>query len=398
MTDADPLHRRGRELFSLDPTVTYLNHGAFGAVPIPVQRAQQRLRDEVDANPMAFYHRSLAERLAEARARVAGLLGSDPEGTALVANATAGTQTVLGSLGLAAGDEVLLTDHGYGAVRMQVQRLAETTGVVAREVPIPLDAGDEEIVASIVDAVRPDRTRLVIIDHITSPTARLFPVARIAAAGRELGVPVLVDGAHAPGMLALDVPALGADFWLGNLHKWAFAARPTAALVVAPQHRARMQPLVVSWWREDGFPSAIEFAGTLDYTAWLAAPTALDLLGELDVAAVRRHNADLAAYGQRTVADALGLDPAGLPMPSPSTSPEASTVSMRLIPLPPGLADDGSAANALALRIATELRCEVPVYVWQGRGMLRLSAQIYNRPEDYERLADGLRGLRAQAA
>ena len=394
MTDADPMHQRGRELFSLDPAVAYLNHGAFGAVPIPVQRAQQRLRDEVDANPMAFYHRGLPARLAETRAWVAGLLGSDPEGTALVANATAGTQTVLGSLGLVAGDEVLLTDHGYGAVRMQVRRLAETTGIVASEVPVPLDAGDEEIVASIVDAVRPDRTRLVIVDHVTSPTARLFPVARIVAALRERGVAVLVDGAHAPGMLALDISALGADFWLGNLHKWAFAARPTAALVVAPQHRARMQPLVVSWWQDDGFPGAVEFAGTLDYTAWLAAPTALDLLTDLDINAVRRHNADLAAYGQRTVADALDLDPACLPTPSP----EPSTVSMRLIPLPPGLADDPSDASALAQRIATELRCEVPVYVWQGRGMLRLSAQIYNRPEDYERLADGLRSLRGLAA
>jgi isopenicillin-N epimerase len=224
VTDADPMVRAGRELFSLDPGVAYLNHGAFGAVPIPVQRAQQRLRDEVDANPMAFYHRNLADRLAQVRARVAELLGSDPEGTALVANATAGTQTVLGSLGLIAGDEVLLTDHGYGAVWLQVQRLAQTTGVVARGVALPLEAGDDEIVASIVDAARPGRTRLVIVDHVTSPTARLFPVARIAAALRERGIPVLVDGAHAPGMLPLDVASLGADFWLGNLHKWGSTA------------------------------------------------------------------------------------------------------------------------------------------------------------------------------
>jgi isopenicillin-N epimerase len=150
-----------------------------------------------------------------------------------------------------------------------------------------------------------------------------------------------------------------------------------------------MQPLVVSWWQDDGFPSAVEFAGTLDYTAWLAAPTALDLLRDLDVEVIRRHNADLAAYAQRAVAAALDLDPAGLPTPSP----EPSTVSMRLVPLPPGFVDDGSAATALASRIATELRCEVPVYVWQGRGMLRLSAQIYNRPEEYERLAAGLGAL-----
>lgn len=388
----DRAWQRRRALFSLDPAVAHLNHGSFGAVPIPVQLAQQRLRDEMDANPMAFFSRGLRDRLAQARGRVAAFLGADADGTALAVNATAATQMVLGSLGLGAGDEVLLTDHGYGAVRLQVERLARVAGVLPRVVPIPLMADDDEIVATLTGVVHPGRTRLAIVDHITSPTARLFPVARIAAALRERGVAVLVDGAHAPGMLALDVPAIGADFWLGNLHKWAFAPRPTAALVVAPERRAAMQPLVVSWRQNDGFPMAVEFAGTLDYTAWLAAPAAIDLFEELDPDAVRRHNADLAAHAQRAIASALEVDPATLPFPSP----QPSTVSMRLIPLPPGLADDATRASDLRLRIAADLGCEVALDTWQGRGVLRVSAQIYNRTEDYARLADGLRALVGQ--
>ncbi len=351
---------RARDLFSLDPAVTYLNHGAFGAVPIPVQRAQQRLRTEMDANPMAFFTLGLTDRLAHTLRHLSGFLRADPDGTALVPNATAGVQLALGSVRLGPADEMLLTAHGYGAVRLAVER----AGATITEVAIPLAAGDDEIVAIIARAARPGRTRLAIVDHVTSPTARLFPVARIVAALRERDVPTLVDGAHVPGMLDVDVSAIGADFWLGNFHKWAFAPRPTAVLVVAPAHRGSVEPLVVSWENGTGFPGSVEFGGTLDYTPWLAAPTGIHLLRTLDVDRVRRHNADLASHGQRVLAEALGRDPghdpghdsghdsghepgrdhAGLSRPN--------GVGMRLIPLPPGAADDPPSALRLRARIA----------------------------------------------
>jgi isopenicillin-N epimerase len=408
---------RRRELFSLDPKMAHLNHGSFGAVPIPVQHAQQRLRDEMDANPVAFFTRGLYERLAEVRAALAAFLGADAAATALTANATSATQLVLGSLRFAPGDEVLLTDHGYGAVSLAVQRLARLTGAVPREVEIPLAADDDELLARLTDAVRPGRTRLAIVDHITSPTARLLPVARIAAALRERGVAVAVDGAHAPGMLPLAVPAIGADFWLGNLHKWAYAPRATAVLVVAPEHRTAIEPLVVSWEQESGFPAAVEYAGTLDYTAWLAAPVGLQVLHGLGLDALRRHNAGLVRYGQRRVAEALGLDAATLPGPrgpgtegppdtgghpdtdahngadahnGRETDLEAEALSMRLIPLPPGVAEEHEQAVAIRGRIVTELGCEVMLHAWRGRGVLRLSGQAYNAPDEYDRLADGL--------
>lgn len=379
-----------RLFFSLDPSVSYLNHGAFGAVPISVQRAQQRLRDEMEANPLRFFTQGLAERIAHTRRHLATFLGADPDGTALVGNATTGVAVVLQSLGLRPGDEVLTTDHGYGAVALAVERECARTGAAHRCLPVPLGAGDEEIVEIVRAGLRPGRTRLLIVDQLTSPTARLFPAAAIVGVARERGVPVLVDAAHAPGMLPVTVASIGADFWVGNLHKWAYAPRGTAALVVSEPWRERIQPLVVSWEQHRGYPARIEWQATLDYTGWLAAPVGLFTLRSLGVDRVRAHNAALAAYGQRVVGDALGVAPADLP------DPGGPTVAMRLVPLPPGVATTIDAADELRARIAERLGTEVSVAGWNGRGWLRLCAQVYNAPEEYDRLAVRLPTLLAQ--
>ncbi|KKK04633.1 aminotransferase class V-fold PLP-dependent enzyme [Micromonospora sp. HK10] len=380
-----------RLLFSLDPSVSYLNHGAFGAVPIGVQRAQQRLRDEMEANPLRFFTQGLVERIAHTRRHLATFLGADPGGTALVGNATTGVAVVLQSLGLRAGDEVLTTDHGYGAVAFAVERECARTGATHRCLAVPLDAGDEEIVEIVRAGLRPGRTRLLIVDQLTSPTAKLFPTAAIVGVARERGVPVLVDAAHAPGMLPVNVASIGADFWVGNLHKWAYAPRGTAALVVSEPWRERIQPLVVSWEQQGGFPARVEWQATLDYTGWLAAPAGLFTLRSLGVDRVRAHNAALAAYGQRVVGDALGVAPADLP------DPGGPTVAMRLVPLPAGVATTIDAAHELRARIAERLGAEVSVAGWHGRGWLRLCGQVYNTPEEYDRLAIRLPTLLAQA-
>jgi isopenicillin-N epimerase len=366
---------RVADLFPLDPAITYLNHGGFGVVPIPVRRAQQRLRDEMDANPTAFFSRGVVDRIAHTRRHLATFLGADPDCTALVPNATAATQLVLNAVAPGPEDEVLLTDHGYGSTALAVA----ATGTIPRTVAIPLTASDDEIVALLVDAVRPGRTRLAIVDQITSPTARLFPVARIAAALREHDVPLFVDGAHAPGMLPFDVTALGADFWVGNLHKWAFAPRPTAAFSVAPHWRDRIRPLVVSWEQPTGLPGAVEFGGTLDYTAWLAAPAGVHLLRTLGPDRIRQHNVELVDYGQRVVGAALGLTPDELPNRS-------GPVAMRLIPLSEDQWDE-PAVRELHRRLAAEYKIELALGRWPAGLGLRICAQIYNRPADYDRLA-----------
>lgn len=375
-----------RLLFSLDPAVAHLNHGSFGAVPIGVQRAQQRLRDEVETNPMRFYAAGLMDRIAHTRRHLAVFLGAEPTLTALIDNVTTGVSLVLGSLRSGAGDEILSIDHGYGAVRLAVERTCARTGATARTAAIPLDAGDDAAVTAIATALRPDRTKLLIVDQITSATARLLPVARMVAAAHEHDVPVLVDAAHVPGMLPVDVTALAADFWIGNFHKWGYAPRGTAVLTVAPAWRDRMEPLVVSWEQPAGYPANVEWHATADYTAWLAAPVGLFTLRTLGIDTVRAHNAALAAYGQRVIGAALGIAPAQLPDPG-------GPLAMRLIPLPRGCATTQEAASGLRRRISDRLATEVNLVAWNGRGYLRISAQVYNRAEEYDRLAQGLPAL-----
>ncbi|MEU4420998.1 aminotransferase class V-fold PLP-dependent enzyme [Actinoplanes sp. NPDC024001] len=376
-----------RLLFSLDPAVSYLNHGAFGALPVGVQRAQQRLRDEMEANPLRFYGTGLVDRVVHTRRHLASFLGADPDGSALVPNTTAGVSLVLQSVPLGPSDEVLMTDHAYGAVALAVRRQCRRTGASARTVAVPLGAPAREVVSRIGAALRPGRTRLLVVDQLSSATAALLPVREIVAVARRLDIPVLVDAAHVPGMLPVDVGAIGADFWIGNLHKWAFAPRGTALLHVAPAWRRRIDPLVVSWDQELGFPRSVEFQGTIDYTPWLAAPAGVFTLRTLGWDVVREHNAALAAYGQRVVGEALGLAPADLP------DPGGPGVSMRVVPLPAGLATTVPEAQALRQHISDKLAVETSVNAWGGRGLLRLSAQVYNRAEDYHHLAEHLPAL-----
>jgi isopenicillin-N epimerase len=369
--------------------VAHLNHGSFGAVPIGVQRTQQRLRDEAEANPVRHFAHGLTDRVAHTRRHIAGFLGADPDGTALVPNATTGVAIALNTLRLRGDDEIVLTDHGYGSVAFAVDRERRRSGTATRTVPVPLGASPEETVAAIRGGLRPGVTRLLVVDQVTSATARLLPVAEMVAAAREQGVAVLVDAAHAPGMLPLDVAAIGADFWVGNLHKWAYAPRGTAAFSVAPRWRERVEPLAVSWEQPRGFPGSVEFQGTQDPSAWLAAPAGLFTGQALGWDTVRRHNAALAAYGQRVIGAALGLGPADLP------DPGGPWVSMRIVPLPAGLATTLDDATALRRLIADKLATVVAVNAWRGRGYLRVSAQVYNRAAEYDRLAERLPALLA---
>jgi len=377
---------RVREGFSLDPAIAHLNHGARGAVPLAVQHAQQRVRDEGETNPIRYF-RDLPGRIAHTRRYLANFLGADPEGAALVGNTTIGAAVVIQSLGLRSGDEVLMTDHRYGAIASTAERECRRTGATTRTVGVPLDAGDDEVTAIVTQALRPGRTRLLIVDQISSPTARLFPVEKIVAAAREREVPVLVDAAHVPGMLPVSVSEIGADFWVGNLHKWAYAPRGTALLCVAPRWRDRIDPLAISWEQDSGYPARVEWQGTLDYTPWLAAPTGLFVLRTLGPERVRAHNEELATYGQGVVGAALGLAPEELPHPG------APGVAMRILPLPAGVAATYDAATALSTLVEEELAAVVGVMSWSGRGWLRLCGQVYNSRDEYDRLAERLPAL-----
>jgi isopenicillin-N epimerase len=377
-----------RLLWSLDPSIAYLNNGAFGAVPIPVQRAQQRLRDEVESDPMRFYARGLGDRITHTRRHLARFVGADPDGSALVANASTGLNAVLRSFPLRPGEEVLVTDHGHVPARHAVERACRLAGATVVTVEIPLTATDDAVVELVRERVT-RRTRLALLDQVTSPTARLLPLGRLVGPLRADGVAVLVDGAHAPGMLPVDVNRLGADFWVGNFHKWAAAPRGTALLSVHPRWRSSMQSFVVSWSEDAGFPESLERSGTMDPTGWLAAPVGLHTLSSLGWDALRQRNARLAAWGQHVVAERIGADLGDLPV--------CPAVSMGIVPLPPGVATTPDTAQGLQVQISAESGCEVAVAAWNGRGLLRVSAQAYNRTTEYLRLADALPRILASA-
>jgi len=373
-----------RALWPLEVTVAHLNHGSYGAVPAPVLAEQQSWRDRMEFNPVRFFTRELPAALESARAEVAQFLRADEGAIAFVPNATSAASTVLAGFPLGPHDSVLLTDHAYGAVRIAATRWTERTGARLDTVHVPLDADDPTVAETVLGAVHDD-TRLVVLDQVTSPTARRMPLVDLVPALRERGVAVLVDGAHAPGMLDVDVEALGADFWIGTLHKWCCAPRGSAVLHAAERWRDRLLPLVASWGEPVGFPTAFDDTGTSDPTAWLAAPRALRLLEGIGLDRLRRHNVELAVAGQLEVAAALGLDASALP--------RDAAVSMQLVPLPDGAVTDHAEAAALQARIGERAAIEVAVTTWAGRGFVRLSAQAYNAPADYRRLAADLPGL-----
>ncbi|GGS80214.1 MULTISPECIES: aminotransferase class V-fold PLP-dependent enzyme [Streptomyces] len=366
----------GPALFRLDPAVAHLNHGSFGAVPIPVQEAQAALRDEAHADPDAFFV-GAPDRIAAARARIAAHLGADPDGIAFVSNATEGANLALAAIPLADGDEVLVTDHGYGTVTAAAARRATvTTAVLDPYLP------DEDAVREAVLAAVTPRTKAALLDHVSSPTARPIATPRLLAELADRGITTVVDGAHAPGMLA-DPLAVGADFYFGNLHKWGYAPSGTAVLAVAPAHRGRVRALVPSWEDAHGFPRSVENRATADYTGWLAAPEGLDLLARLDAAKVRAHNSALAAHGAALLAELPGLTPL----------PWGEGIAMRSLRLPPGLAETPEAARVLRERMAAEHGIRILVWPWAGGGGIRVCGQLYNRPEEYERLAAVLPGF-----
>ena len=363
----------------LDPDVAYLNHGGYGALAEPVARAAAALRAEMEANPTDLFTRQWQPRIDAVRDRVAQLLRARPDDLVFVANATAGTATVLRSFPFSPGDHVVTTDHRYPAVHEQLGALLASRGVSSTEVAIPLDVPtDAEIVQRLMAAVTTS-TRLLVIDHIASPTGFVFPIAAIAQAAREAGVAVLVDAAHAPGQLDLDLPALGVDFWSGNLHKWVSSPRAAAVLYVAPKWQNDVRPLAASTYFADGFRQSFDWTGTLDPVPVLAVPAALDMWESLGWDRVRSYQRDIATLGAHIVAERLRTRVA---------IADRFTAALRLVELPVQLPTD--TMPALAERLITRHRVVAHITEHERSTYVRMCGQVYNQRTDYERLADAL--------
>ena len=393
-----PIHP---DAWLLDPHVEFLNHGSFGACPKVVLERQQRLREEMEREPVEFLARKMTPLLDESRAALAELIGAERSDLVFVQNATAGVNAVLRSLEFHPGDEILVTAHDYNACRNVVRYVAKRTGavVVVVEAPLPIDS-PRQIADAVLERVTA-RTRLAVLDHISSPTALIFPIEELVRELDGRGIDTLVDGAHAPGMVPLDVRGIGAAYYTGNCHKWLCAPKGAGFLHVRRDRQKGIQPPIISHgWNQsragylplqDGF----DWPGTLDPTAWLCVGEAIRFVSALmpgGLPALMRRNHNLVIFGRRVLCERLGLEPVG---------PEEMLGSMAAVrlpdeeskPLDPSEQDMLYGDTRYHDRLLERFSIEVPIYHWPAppRMLLRISAQAYNHPAQYERLAEAVR-------
>ena len=382
----------------LDPEVVFLNHGSFGACPRATLDLQSEFRAQMEAEPVRFLARKLEALLDASRARLAQLLGTAAENLAFVTNATTGVNAVVRSLAFQPGDEILTTNHDYNACRCALADVVQRSGakLVVAQVPFPLRNPDE-VVAAVLAGVT-SRTRLAMVDHVTSPTALIFPIERIARELEARGVDVLVDGAHAPGMVPVALDELRPAYYTGNCHKWLCAPKGAGFLYARPDRQERIQPAVVSHGYNTPRPgrnalhTRFDWVGTLDPTPWLCVGAAIDWCGALlpgGWPALMQHNHQLASEARRLLCAGLEVQP---------SCPEDMLGSMATVelslrfqgsPTPPG------AIDPLQTRLLEKFGIEVPVVNWgaPARRHVRISAQAYNSKEHFVWLADALRQL-----
>jgi isopenicillin-N epimerase len=368
-----------REDFLLDPTVTFLNHGSFGACPRVVFEEYQRWQIELERQPVDFLSRRAPGLLAEAREALAAYLHTGADNLVYVTNATTGLNVVARSLALRAGDEILATDHEYGALNMTWEFLCEKAGAryVRRPIPLPITGSRDEVAAAFMSGVTP-RTRAIFLSHITSPTALILPVREVCAMAREAGILTIVDGAHAPGQVPLNLEDLGADVHAGNNHKWLCSPKGSGFLYVRPEQQHWVESLPISWgWQgEHTFVTRNERQGTRDLAAYLATTAAIRFQLEHDWDAVRSRCHELAREARRRVAERWGFEP---------VCPDSPDWFAQMIALP--VPHDH---RTLRDRLWEEFHIEAVVSPWEDHSLLRLSFQGYNTSEDLERLLDAL--------
>jgi isopenicillin-N epimerase len=381
--------------WQLDPTVTFLNHGAFGACPTSVLEQQQAFRQQLEREPLRFVMREFEPLLDIARAALAEFVKADPADLVFVNNATTGVNSVLRSLTFEPGDELLTTSHAYNACRNALEFVAQRWGakIVVAAIPFPLEDA-EQIVQAVLGCVT-SRTKLALLDHITSPTALIFPLQKLVKALDQLGIDSLVDGAHAPGMVPLNLPEIGAAYYTGNCHKWMCAPKGTAFLYVKRDRQFQIRPLTISHGanspRSDYSRFQLEFGwtGTHDPTSFLCLPAVLKFMnaqlpqGWVDVMA---HNHALALQARRILCETLEQ-----PMPCP----DEMIGAIAAIPLPSSFGVPQYGANGIDTLqdwLWENYSIEVPIIPWidPTQRLIRVSAQLYNHVDQYRYLAEAL--------
>jgi isopenicillin-N epimerase len=377
-----------RALFPIDSAVAYLDHGGFGVVPLEVANAQRECRERIERNPKAFFAYRWPEEWNAAIEAVAIRFGVDARNIAFVENASDGVNAVLRSLSFGEGDEILVTSQTYGAVEIAAREIARRSKAVVTRANLPFPVVEPSDYPGILARAINARTRLAILDHIASPTSLVMPIRQMVAACRQRGVAVLVDAAHAPGHVPLDIRDIGADWYVGNLHKWYFAPRPLAFLWADNARLEQTRPSILSWNAQDAYCFRFNWTGTRDVSQIMAAPQAfrfMDRFGEVNVI---RHNREL-------IREALGI--LSQMWKIRNTTPETMIGCMATLPLPAGLPfpanDQGCAALQKALILEKGVSVAVPLAV-DGEHFIRIAAQIYNDRADYVKLGEAVLSLR----
>lgn len=383
-----------RHLWTLDPAVDFLNHGSFGACPAAVLEKQAELRARLERQPLRFLVRELEPLLDAARAALGTLLGADPDDLALLPNASTAVSTVVRSLTFAPGDELLTTNHAYNACRQSLEYVAARCGakVVVADVPFPIQS-PEQVTAAVLAAATP-RTRLALLDHVTSQTALVFPIKALVDALAARGIDTLVDGAHAPGMVEVDLRTLGAAYYAGNCHKWLCTPKGAAFLQVRRDRQAGLVPLVVSHGhnspRTDRSRFRLEFdwTGTSDPTAILCIPDFIRFLQGLlpgGLSALLAHNHASAAAAQQLLCARLKI---------PAPCPEAMLGAMAAVPLPDGPQGPPPLYIDPLQQSLYDRGIEVPIFPWPAppKRVLRVATPAYVTLHDVARLASALPG------
>ena len=378
-----------RDAFLLDPDLIFLNHGSFGACPREVFAQYQQWQLELERNPVQFLGRRSGQLLADARATLGATLGASGEDLVFVPNATTGVNIVARSLALQAGDEVLGTDHEYGACDATWEFVCQRAGAHYRRVPVPLPFEPESWASRLLAAAGP-RTKMIFASHITSTTALIFPVAELCEGARQAGIRTLIDGAHAPGQVALDLAAIGADFYTGNCHKWLCAPKGSAFLHARPERQAEVEGAVVSWGYlagagghagfdaytgKSGFERRLQWQGTRDLAAFLSVPAAIEFQARHDWPRLRTRCHEQAVATLHTVTARNGLLP---------IAADASFAQMVTIPV------YTSDAEGLRTRLFEQHQIEVPVTQHAGKTFVRVSVQAYNTQAELDTLVRAL--------
>jgi len=391
-------------LFPLDPEIDFLNHGSFGSCPHAVLEYQNRIQQRIERQPVQFYQRDLEPMLNEAREALSEFVGCSSDDLVYIANATAGVNTVLRSLQFEPGDELLVSNHEYNACRNAIHYAADRCGakVITVEIPFPLES-EQEVVDAVLAKIS-KQTRLLLIDHVTSQTGLVLPIQPIIDALASRGIDTLVDGAHAPGMIPLNVESVGAAYYTGNCHKWLCSPKTAGFLHVRKDKQSEIRPLTISHGanspRTDRSRLQLEFGwmGTRDPSAALSVPYAIEYLkSQLDGgwAAIMKHNRELALAARERILRALNI---------PSPAPDRMIGSLASIPLPnSSLKEPYQSLKYLDYwqePLMEQHHIEVPVITWpeHPKRLVRISAQLYNSLSQYDRLATALKALKDEAA